>query len=135
MTGILFVLFHGLQRWSARTGLIGMTVNTGVVTRRDFTDIGSGTTCGPHSMAHCDRHVAPSIVYPACPSFEYSIPSPSAWSESPYPNAYSDDKQCRERDYEGSGDAREEPGFLCFVLAFSTTESLNGAWSIANGNL
>ena len=65
--------FHGLQRWSARTGLIGMTVNTGIVTRRDCTDIGSGTTCGPHSMAHCDPHVAPSIEYLACPSFEYSI--------------------------------------------------------------
>ena len=63
------------------------------------------------------------------------IPSLSAWGESPYPSAYSDDKQCRERDYEGTADAREEPGFLCFVLAFSTTESLNRAWSIATGNL
>ena len=64
---------------------MGMTVNTGVVTRSDCTDIGSGTTCGPHSMAHCDPHVAPSIECPACPSFEYSIPSLSAWGESPYP--------------------------------------------------
>ena len=86
-------------------------------------------------MAHCDPHVAPSIEYPPCPSFEYFIPSFSAWVESPYPSAYSDDKQCRERDYEGIGGAREEPGFLCLVLAFSTTESPNGAWSIATGNL
>ena len=39
------------------------------------------------------------------------------------------------RGLQGTGGAREEPGFLCFVLAFSTTESLNGAWSIATGNL
>ena len=81
------------------------------------------------------------IEYPPCPSDStpctllFLIPSLSAWGESPYPSAYSDDKQCRERDYEGTGGAREEPGFLCFVLAFSTTESLNGAWSIATGNL
>ena len=39
------------------------------------------------------------------------------------------------RGLQGTGGAREEPGFLCFVLAFSTMESLNGAWSIATGNL
>lgn len=67
--------------------------NTGVVTGGDYTDIGSGTTCGPYSLAPCAHHVAPSTEYPACPSSEYSTPSLSACSESSYPKAYSDDKQ------------------------------------------
>ena len=49
--------------------------NTCVVTGGDFTDIGSGTTCGPYSLAPCAHHVAPSTEYPACPSSEYSTPS------------------------------------------------------------
>merc|ERR1712135_16389 len=42
--------------------------NTGVVTGGDYTDIGSGTTCGPYSLAPCAHHVAPSAEYPACPT-------------------------------------------------------------------
>ena len=67
--------------------------NTGVVTGGDYTDIGTGTTCGPYTLAPCAHHVAPSAEYPACPSSEYSTPSLSSCSESSYPRAYSDDKQ------------------------------------------
>ena len=38
----------------------------------DCTDIGSGTTCGPYSLAPCAHHVAPSTEYPVCPSSDYS---------------------------------------------------------------
>ena len=38
--------------------------------------------------------------------------------------------------HEWSGDAHEEPGFLWFVVGhYSTTGSLESAWSIAAGNL
>ena len=67
--------------------------NTGVVTGGDYTDIGSGTTCGPYSLAPCAYHVAPSTEYPACPSSENSTPSLLACSESSYLKAHSDNKQ------------------------------------------
>ena len=83
------MLLHGLRQRSARAGL---TANTGVITGGDYTDIGSGTTCGPYSMAPCAYHVAPSTVYPACPTSEYSTPF-YACSELSYPKAYSEDTQ------------------------------------------
>ena len=67
--------------------------NTGVDTGGDYTDIGSGTTCGLYSLALCVHRVAPSTKYPACPSSECSTPSLSACSELLYTKAYSDDKQ------------------------------------------
>ena len=45
--------------------------NTGVVTGGDCTDIGSGTTCGPYSLAPCAHHVEDHTENPVCPRSEY----------------------------------------------------------------
>jgi len=66
--------------------------STGVVTGGDYTDIGSGDTCAPYSLAPCAHHVPASAEYPACPSSEYPTPSLSKCSESGYSKAYKDDK-------------------------------------------
>merc|ERR1711937_467819 len=66
---------------------------TGVVTGGDYTDIGSGDTCYPYSLAPCAHHVPATSKYPACPSSEY--PSPrckSSCSESSYSKSYASDK-------------------------------------------
>jgi cathepsin B len=66
---------------------------TGVVTGGDYTDIGSGDTCYPYSLAPCAHHVPATAKYPACPSSEY--PSPSckrSCTESGYGKSYSSDK-------------------------------------------
>jgi cathepsin B len=65
----------------------------GVVTGGDYTDIGSGDTCYPYSLAPCAHHVPATAKYPACPSSEY--PSPSCkreCTESGYSKSYSSDK-------------------------------------------
>lgn len=67
--------------------------STGVVTGGDYTDIGSGDTCYPYSLAPCAHHVPATEKYPACPSSEY--PSPSckrSCTESGYSKSYSSDK-------------------------------------------
>ena len=66
---------------------------TGVVTGGDHTDIGSGTTCGPYTLAPCAHQVKPFTEYPECSSSENSTPSLFACSESSYLKAYRDDKQ------------------------------------------
>merc|ERR1712045_963610 len=66
---------------------------TGVVTGGDYTDIGSGDTCYPYSLAPCAHHVPATAKYPACPSSEY--PSPrcaNSCSESGYSKSFSADK-------------------------------------------
>ena len=68
-------------------------MNIGVITGEDYTDIGSGTTCGTCSLADCAHHLAPPTVYLACPSSEYSTPSLSARSDSSHSKAYSEDTQ------------------------------------------
>merc|ERR1711968_131897 len=46
----------------------------GVCTGGDYTDIGSGKTCLPYSLAPCAHHVPATIKYPKCPSSEYPSP-------------------------------------------------------------
>jgi len=66
---------------------------TGVVSGGDYTDIGSGSTCLPYSLAPCAHHVPATKKYPACPSNEYPTPSCSRkCSESGYSKDYSSDK-------------------------------------------
>merc|ERR1719456_2182458 len=66
--------------------------STGVVTGGDYTDIGSGDTCLPYSLAPCAHHVPPSAKYPACPG-EGPSPRPGRkCSESGYSGSYSSDK-------------------------------------------
>jgi cathepsin B len=66
--------------------------STGVVTGGDYTDIGSGDTCLPYSLAPCAHHVPPSAKYPACPG-EGPSPVPGRkCSESGYSGAYGSDK-------------------------------------------
>merc|ERR1711957_220791 len=48
--------------------------SSGVVTGGDYTDIGSGDTCYPYSLAPCAHHVPATAEYPACPSGEYPSP-------------------------------------------------------------
>jgi cathepsin B len=65
----------------------------GVVTGGDYTDIGSGDTCYPYSLAPCAHHVPATARYPACPSSEYDSPKcKSACTESSYGKTYSGDK-------------------------------------------
>jgi cathepsin B len=65
----------------------------GVVTGGDYTDIGSGDTCYPYSLAPCAHHVPATAKYPACPSSEYPSPScKSECTESGYSKSYSSDK-------------------------------------------
>jgi len=65
----------------------------GVVTGGDYTDIGSGDTCYPYSLAPCAHHVPATAKYPACPSSEYPSPScKSECTESGYGKSYSSDK-------------------------------------------
>jgi cathepsin B len=67
--------------------------NTGVATGGDYTDIGSGDTCYPYSLAPCAHHVPATAKYPACPSSEYPSPScKSSCTESAYGKSYSSDK-------------------------------------------
>jgi cathepsin B len=71
----------------------GYFKSTGVVTGGDYTDIGSGDSCYPYSLAPCAHHVPATAKYPACPSSEY--PSPSckrSCSESGYSQSFSADK-------------------------------------------
>ena len=67
--------------------------NTGDDTGGDYTAIGSGTTCGPYTLAPCAHQVKPVTEYPECSSSENSTPSLFACSESSYLKAYRDDKQ------------------------------------------
>jgi cathepsin B len=79
--------------------------NSGVVTGGDYTDIGSGDTCYPYSLAPCAHHVPATAKYPACPSSEY--PSPSckrSCSESGYGKSYSADKVRAESAYSVRGE-------------------------------
>jgi len=65
---------------------------SGVVTGGDYSDIGSGDTCLPYSLAPCAHHVPATAKYPECPS-EY--PSPrcsSSCSESSYAQSFKSDK-------------------------------------------
>jgi len=67
--------------------------SSGVVTGGDYTDIGSGDTCYPYSLAPCAHHVPATAEYPACPDGEY--PSPrckSSCTESGYSKSFSADK-------------------------------------------
>merc|ERR1712100_625730 len=41
---------------------------TGVCTGGDYTDIGSGKSCLPYSLAPCAHHVPATSKYPECPS-------------------------------------------------------------------
>jgi cathepsin B len=67
--------------------------SSGVVTGGDYTDIGSGDTCYPYSLAPCAHHVPATAKYPACPSSEYPSPScKKSCSESDYSKSYSSDK-------------------------------------------
>ena len=66
---------------------------TGVVTGGNYTDIGSGTTCGPYTLAPCAHHVKPFTEHLECSSSENSTPSIFACSESSYLKAYRDDNQ------------------------------------------
>ena len=69
---------HGINRLDGNSLLDWVVL--GSVTRGacaryvlgDCMDIGSGTTCGPYSLAPCAHHVAPSTEYLVCPSSEYS---------------------------------------------------------------
>jgi len=65
----------------------------GVVTGGDYTDIGSGTTCAPYSLAPCAHHVPATAKYPTCPSSEYDTPSLKKCSEDSYGTDYSSDKK------------------------------------------
>jgi len=66
---------------------------TGVVTGGDYTDIGSGSTCLPYSLAPCAHHVPATSKYPECPSSEYPSPSCSGGcSEDGYSTSYKNDK-------------------------------------------
>merc|ERR1712187_74321 len=67
--------------------------SSGVVTGGDYTDIGSGDTCYPYSLAPCAHHVPATAKYPACPSSEYPSPSCArSCSESSYSKSFSSDK-------------------------------------------
>jgi len=67
--------------------------SSGVVTGGDYTDIGSGDTCYPYSLAPCAHHVPATEKYPACPSSEYPSPScKKSCTESGYGKSYSADK-------------------------------------------
>merc|ERR1711988_624009 len=46
----------------------------GVCTGGDYTDIGSGKTCLPYSLAPCAHYVPATSKYPKCPSSEYPSP-------------------------------------------------------------
>ena len=72
---------------------------TGVVTGGDHTDIGSGTTCGPDTLAPCAHQVKPFTEYTGRSSSENSTPSLFACSESSYLKAYRDDKQKNSASY------------------------------------
>ena len=67
---------HGINRLGGNSLLDWMvfgSVTRGACARYmlgDCTDIGSGTSCGPYSLAPCAHHVAPSTEYPACPTSE-----------------------------------------------------------------
>jgi len=76
----------------------------GVVTGGDYTDIASGSTCLPYSLAPCAHHVPPTSKYPKCPSAEYHTPKcTQACSESKYGKSYSDDKTKASQAYSVSG--------------------------------
>jgi len=67
--------------------------STGVVTGGDYTDIGSGDTCYPYSLAPCAHHVPPSAKYPDCPVDDYPNPRcKSSCTESGYSKSFSADK-------------------------------------------
>merc|ERR1712048_68599 len=67
----------------------------GVVTGGDYTDRGAGSTCAPYSLPSCQHHgwVPPTPEHPACPTKEYSTPSPfHACKESGYQSSFAADK-------------------------------------------
>ena len=67
--------------------------NSDIVTGGDYAAIGSGTTCGPYTLAPCAHHVKPFTECPGFSSSENSTPSLFACSESSYLKACRDDKQ------------------------------------------
>jgi cathepsin B len=80
---------------------------TGVCTGGDYTDIGSGKTCLPYSLAPCAHHVPATSKYPKCPSSEY--PSPRCTgkcSESSYATAKNKDKVTAKRAYSVRGNSK-----------------------------
>jgi len=81
--------------------------DTGVVTGGDYTDIGSGDTCYPYSLAPCAHHVTASAKYPACPSSEYPSPScANSCSESGYSKSFSADKTRASSAYSVRGESQ-----------------------------
>lgn len=76
---------------------------TGVVTGKDFSDVGTGSSCAPYPFETCAHHVN-STKYPACPKDEYSTKEFSACTEDKYTtNKYSDDKFKAKKSYSVSG--------------------------------
>jgi len=63
-----------------------------VVTGGDYTDMGSGSTCYPYSLAPCAHHVPPTAEYPACPAEGGSPACKAECTDSAYPGSYSTDK-------------------------------------------
>ena len=63
----------------------------GVVTGGDYSDVGTGSSCKPYTLAPCAHHVPPG-KYPACPSAEYSLKCDKSCSESSYSTSYAQDK-------------------------------------------
>lgn len=76
----------------------------GVVSGGDYTDIGSGSSCLPYSLAPCAHHVPPTSKYPQCPSSEYPTPRcKRQCSEDKYSKSYKDDKTKASRAYSING--------------------------------
>jgi len=81
--------------------------SSGVVTGGDYTDMGSGNTCYPYSLAPCAHHVPATSKYPACPSSEY--PSPrckSSCTDGSYSKSFSSDKLHASSSYSVRGESQ-----------------------------
>eukprot|EP00591_Stephanopyxis_turris_P000804 CAMPEP_0195514890 /NCGR_PEP_ID=MMETSP0794_2-20130614/6138_1 /TAXON_ID=515487 /ORGANISM="Stephanopyxis turris, Strain CCMP 815" /LENGTH=348 /DNA_ID=CAMNT_0040643231 /DNA_START=66 /DNA_END=1112 /DNA_ORIENTATION=- len=102
-SGFLCGMSAGCNGGQPSSALDWMT-RAGVVTGGDYTDIGSGTTCKPYTLAPCAHHVPPSAKYPACPSSEYPTPQcKKSCSEDKYTTSYSDDKHKASKAYSIDG--------------------------------
>jgi cathepsin B len=105
-SGFLCGMSMGCNGGQPSSALDWMT-RSGVVTGGDYTDIGSGSTCKPYSLAPCAHHVPPSTKYPACPSSEYPTPRcEKKCSESGYQTSYSEDKTKASKAYSIDGEQK-----------------------------
>lgn len=78
--------------------------STGLVTGKDYFDIGDGSSCLPYPFAPCAHHVPATDKYKKCPTTEYDTPKcTKTCSESGYKGDYSSDKVKAKTAYSVSG--------------------------------